>query len=96
MSIITIIAKVEVYAEKRDLVMRELDKLVELTRKEEGCLQYDLHQDLEDANTFWFYERWSSKPTWQAHMESPNLKAYLEATEGAVANLTLNQMELRQ
>ncbi len=31
-----------------DLVKNELLKLIELTRAEEGCINYDLHQDNEN------------------------------------------------
>jgi len=31
-----------------DLVRAELEKLVPITRAEEGCVRYDLHQDDED------------------------------------------------
>lgn len=88
-----ILAKVTVKKEHLKLVNTELLKLVGATRKEAGCLQYDLHKDKENSNIFIFYEIWENYELWQKHMESPNLKSYLEATDGMIENLELIQME---
>ena len=39
-----------------------------------------------------FYETWTSRALWQAHMEAPHLAAYMEATDGLVAKFTLHEM----
>ena len=70
----------------------ELEKLVPITRAEAGCLQYDLHQDNDNQAHFLFYENWEARDLWQAHMNAPHLKDYMAATEGAVAEFTLNEM----
>ncbi len=92
MSYLTIVAHIESKKDKIDLVKSELVKLIEPTRKEEGCLQYDLHQDNDKPEMFLFFENWASRELWQVHMNNDNLKAYMEATEGAIENFTLNEM----
>ncbi|MEM1027027.1 MAG: putative quinol monooxygenase [Planctomycetota bacterium] len=92
MANLTIVAHIHAQPDKAGLVKAELEKLVPITRAEEGCLQYDLHQDNEDPAHFMFYENWTSRPLWQTHMEAPHLAAYLEATDGAVAEFTLHEM----
>jgi len=92
MSTLTIVAKVEAKSDKVELVKAELLKLIAPTRKEAGCIQYDLHQDNSDPAVFVFYENWESRELWQTHMNNDHLKAYMEATDGAVANFTLNEM----
>lgn len=91
---LTIVAKIQAKEDKIDLVKAELIKLIAPTLKEEGCIQYDLHQDNDDPATFVFYENWQSRALWLAHMENDHLKAYMAATEGAVVNFTLNEMGL--
>ena len=66
--------------------------LIEITRAEEGCIQYDLHQDNENPAHFLFYETWQSRELWQAHMNAPHLATYGAATQGAVAQFTLHEM----
>ncbi len=89
---LTIIARIEAKKNKVDLVKSELLKLIEPTRKEQGCLQYDLHQDNENPAIFMFYENWENRELWQIHMNNENLKAYMDATDGAVEKITLNEM----
>ena len=89
---LTIVARIEAKKDKIELVRSELLKLVEPTRKEQGCMQYDLHQDNDNPGIFIYYENWESRELWQAHMNNDHLKAYMEATDGSVADFTLNEM----
>ena len=89
---LTIIADIRANPDRTDLVKTELEKLIGVTRAEQGCVQYDLHQDNEDPGHFTFFENWESRELWQAHMGAPHLAAYLEATAGAVAAFTVHEM----
>jgi len=94
MTQLTIVANIKANPDKIDLVKAELLKLIETTRNENGCINYDLHQDNENPAHFMFYENWESRDLWQTHMNAPHLAAYMKATEGAVADFTLNEMSL--
>lgn len=89
---LTIIANIIAKDDKIDLVKSELIKLINTTRAEEGCINYDLHQDNENPAHFTFYENWTSRELWQTHMANSHLADYMAATEGAVASFTLNEM----
>jgi quinol monooxygenase YgiN len=89
---LTIIAKIESLPQHSDFVKQELIKLIPTTKSEEGCVQYDLHQDNNDPARFLFYENWTSRELWQIHMRSAHLQAYNHATEGMIANFTLYEM----
>jgi len=91
---LTIVANIHAKAEKVELVKAELQKLIETTRAENGCIQYDLHQDNEDPAHFMFYENWTSRELWQTHMNAPHIAAYRAATDGAVEAFTLNEMTI--
>lgn len=92
MSKLTIVADIHANPDKIDLVRAELEKLVPITRAEAGCIQYDLHLDNSDPAHFMFYENWESRELWQTHMNAPHLAAYMQATDGAVAEFVLNEM----
>ncbi len=92
MSKLTIVANIIANEDKIELVKTELEKLVPITRAEKGCIQYDLHQDNENPAHFLFYENWDSRELWQEHMNAQHLKDYMAATDGAVAEFTLNEM----
>lgn len=89
---LTILAQITAAEGKADLVRAELEKLVPITRSEAGCIQYDLHVDNANPGFFVFYETWESRELWQAHMNAPHLKAYMNATDGAVTDFVLNEM----
>jgi quinol monooxygenase YgiN len=96
MTQLTIVANITAKSDKIDLVKAELLKLIDITRAEEGCINYDLHQDIENPAHFMFYENWASRELWQAHMEGQHLADYLTATEGAVAGFTINEMTMME
>jgi len=92
MSKLTIVANIFAKPDQVDLVKSELQKIIAPTLAEEGCINYDLHQDNEDPAHFLFFENWESRELWLAHMEQQHLKDYAAATEGAVENFTLHEM----
>lgn len=92
MSKLTIVANIKAKPDKVDLVKTELLKLIAITRSEQGCINYDLHQNNDNLAQFIFYENWETLELWQAHMANDHLKEYIEATQGAVETFTLNEM----
>ncbi|WP_299888189.1 putative quinol monooxygenase [uncultured Ruegeria sp.] len=92
MAKLTIVANIKANPDKIDLVKAELIKLIDTTRAEEGCINYDLHQDNDNPAHLVFYENWESRELWQTHMGAQHLRDYLEATDGSVAEFTLNEM----
>lgn len=92
MSKLTIVANIHANPDHIDVLKQELQKLIVPTLAEEGCIQYDLHQDNEDSAHFMFFENWETRELWKQHMNAPHLAAYMAATEGAVAEFTLFEM----
>ena len=92
MASLTIVANITAKADKIALVKTELEKLIDITRAEKGCVQYDLHQDNDNPAHFLFYESWESRDLWQTHMGAQHLQDYVAATDGAVVEFTLNEM----
>jgi quinol monooxygenase YgiN len=60
---------------QEDVVKEALLSLVEPTRKEAGCLCYNLHQSKADPTQFNFYEQWASQDDLNAHGKTPHMKA---------------------
>ena len=91
-AILTIVARIEANPDQAEQVKAELQKLIAPTLKEAGCMQYDLHQDNDNPAVFLFFENWENRELWQQHMNSAHLAEYVKATEGAVAEFTVNEM----
>ncbi len=66
----------------RELELRSaLMTLIAPTLKEEGCLNYDLHQSKEDPTKFLFYENWVSKEFLDHHLQSDHVQKLLSERE---------------
>jgi quinol monooxygenase YgiN len=72
---IILTAMVKAKAGEEEAVKEVLVALVEPTRKEPGCLCYNLHQSKSDKTQFMFYEQWASKESIDAHGKTPHMKA---------------------
>ena len=74
---ITVVATFQARPGKETELRTALLGLLAPTRKEIGCLNYDLHQAPDDPARFLFHENWTSKAALDAHMQSPHLKALI-------------------
>ncbi len=63
---------------KADALAKEMAVLVADTRKEPGCLRYDLHRGSDNPDVFVFVEEWESRGLWEAHMKGAALRAFNE------------------
>jgi len=74
---VTVIAHVKARPGKEAEVKKELLSLVEPSRRDAGCLNYDLHQAADNPAMFMFHEIWSSKALLDQHLQKPDLQAVL-------------------
>ena len=49
-------------------------------RDEPGCLRFDVIQDRNDANRFYYYEVYRDDAALEAHRQSAHFKLYVEKT----------------
>ena len=79
--ILTVVARVKARTDKADKVKEMLMGLVTATRQEPGCIDYILHQSIEDETVFMFYENWTSKEALDAHLQMPHLQDFVAKAE---------------
>ena len=92
MSKVTVVAKVAAKRESLENVRNELLKLIAPTRNEDGCIEYNLHQDNEEPSLFIFYETWESPAALEKHLGSDHFKAYVKAVDGMLAEKAVHKM----
>ena len=73
--LLTVVAELQAKPGKEEDVRSLLLTLIEPTRREEGCVQYDLHMNTGDPGRFVFYENWTSREHLDRHLASPHLTA---------------------
>lgn len=89
---LTIVAHIKAKPDQIDFVKAELTKLIDITRAEEGCINYDLHWDNIEQQHFMLYENWGSWQLWQNHRYNDHMKAFREATGEAIEEFVVHEM----
>lgn len=75
---IAVMATVRARAGKEEELLSMLMGLVQETREEAGCIQYDLHIATDDPASFAFYERWTDQAAFDAHIKTPHVSRAFE------------------
>ncbi|BCS52523.1 putative quinol monooxygenase [Geobacter sp. SVR] len=92
MSKVTVVAKIVAKQEAVEAVKAELFTLIAPTRKEEGCIEYNLHQDNQDPAVFIFCEIWESAAHLEKHAASAHYGAYVKAVEGLIEKKIVHKL----
>jgi quinol monooxygenase YgiN len=74
---ITVLARLKAKTGMEEKVKSECLALVEPTRAEEGCINYDFHQGADEPAQFMFYENWTSKAALDEHIATPHLQRFI-------------------
>ena len=77
MNTIRVIALFNAKPEKVSELKALLTGFIEPTRKEKGCLRYELHQNTSDPLDFAFIEEWESHESLDAHLQSTHIQTAL-------------------
>jgi quinol monooxygenase YgiN len=67
---------------------------VESSRREPGCLQYDLHQSSENPAQFMLHETWESDAALARHFETPQMKEWAKRRDAIVASRQVTRWRL--
>ena len=87
-----VVAKLSARKDSVEAVKAELLKLITPTRKESGCLEYELHQDNEDPAVFIFYETWENASSLEQHITTHHYKAYVRAIDALIEEKVVYKM----
>ena len=80
-----VIAEIAAKSGLEDQLGTHLLALVEPTRKEDGCIRYDLHLSHTEAGRYIFLETWTSREALDRHMQTPHFQAFAAATKDLLA-----------
>ena len=70
-----------------------LKQLVVESRKESGCIKYDLHQSLESSNVFVMYEIWQDQSALDDHMQSVHFTSYKKNSQTILESLEVVKLK---
>ena len=75
--LLTVIASMRAKPGKEQALREALEALIAPTAQEDGYVNYDLHQGVEDPAVFFFYENWTSAEALDAHLAAPHLERFV-------------------
>ena len=81
---IVVTAKFKSLPGMREKVVEMAGPCIEVTRKEEGCVRYELFVSTEDDVTLQFVEEWTDLDSLRAHLKAPHLVAFAEQRQDSV------------
>lgn len=88
---LTLVAYLRAKAGREEELGQRLRTLIEPTRRESGCLNYDLHCSHDEPGTWMLYENWRSRADLDLHFGMP----YLQDFAGCLEDLLASDMELQ-
>jgi quinol monooxygenase YgiN len=74
---VRVVARVVAKSDKVEELRALLRGLLEPTRKERGCVTYELLQNKTDPTDFTFVEEWASDAAVDAHLQTPHVQRAL-------------------
>ena len=89
---LTIIARPTVDPDRVEEIKEAMLDLVDATRREEGCVRYELHQDNEQSDRFVFVETWESRELWRRHMEGDAIGVFNGRISGGIVEFDLQEL----
>jgi len=73
---IVLIARLKVKKNSVEAAKNAALAIIEDSRTEDGCLNYDLHQQIDDETVFIWHETWENKAAIEAHGSSEHFKSF--------------------
>lgn len=86
---IYVVARLTIKPGSLEAVSAAAQNCIETTRKEAGCISYDLHASVSEPETLVFVERWETREHLTAHSRQPHLKVWREASEPFTVSRTI-------
>ncbi|MGW0163528.1 putative quinol monooxygenase [Mycobacterium sp. NPDC003323] len=92
--LLTVVAYMRAADGKADELRAALEALIEPTKGEDGYVNYDVHQGVEDPRFFTLYENWVSGEHLDAHLATPHLVSFADKIPDLVdeSGLTVNRV----
>ncbi len=83
---VTLIVILRAREGQETLLEAELRALVGPTRKEEGCLTFDLHRSVDTPGAFLLHEVWATRDAHTEHMHTPHFLRWNAGKDALLAS----------
>lgn len=90
---ITIFGTLHLDPPRRDEAVRELQRLVDDSKREPGCTHYVVSADLVDPCTLYIFEEWSDREALEAHQQSEHFVAHQGRAAGHIVAAAIDHYD---
>ena len=90
---VKVVVTMKIKEEKQEQFLAAFRKMADETRKEKGCIYYDLHQDAKDSLTYVLLESWATQEDLDAHGKTEHMKVYREESADTRENSLINYVK---
>jgi len=73
---VILVATIQTKSGMRDQLKEDLLKIVNLTRQEAGCLQFEIHEGVKNPDMFVLWEHFASQADFDKHLAMSYTKDY--------------------
>lgn len=84
------VSKIFVKEDKVNELVELFKEMIEPTKKEDGCIQYEMYQDEEDPTILIVLEQWESRDAFDKHLQTE----HFERIAPKMTELMLKETEL--
>ncbi len=78
---IVLIARLKINKDSVEAAKQAALELVEPSRAETGCINYDFHQQIDDETIFIWLETWANRAAIDSHGDSAHFKKFSRTVE---------------
>lgn len=92
---VVLIARLKVKKESVETAKKAALAIVEDSRAEDGCINYDFHQAIDDETIFIWHETWANEAAIKAHGKTKHFVAFSEQIKDLIETpleITLTKM----
>lgn len=79
-------AFIECAPDARNSIRRAASDLIAAARRDDGCEEYGLYEDVQAPGRFVFVERWRDRTALDEHLATPHVAAWMQAVGGKLTN----------
>ena len=87
---VKVVVTMKIKEEKQELFLAAFRKMADETRKEKGCIYYDLHKDTKDSLTYILLESWATQEDLDTHGKTEHMKIYKEESADTSESSSIN------
>ena len=91
-----LLARMTAKGGQTDALKAELQKLIEPTHAEPGCIRYEMWQNRENPAEFTFVEEWADDAALDAHFQTPHMQEIVPKVQALIeGELDLRKFDRR-